>query len=316
MGLSGRMTVGTREPYMQHKEIKEAQGTKTAAQGVEHAIAGTSTYVVVTDEDVEDLKEAIKDDMQSFYMQGTDLIEGIKLDMTQTDNLHLCSTIFEKMHNLKYILFGVPQYMRDSWNEKLRVDGVDNVSLPEELRYLCWDFYPFKSLPSSFSPKNLVVLKLQHGNMEQLWNEDGHLWFKLEECYSLSKFPELPNNFVYLKLEKTRIEEVPDSIEHLVELGTLFMKNSRNPEKFNRIRLICSSIQKLECNVSLSGSVAVDVSSPIMRCKSLGSLAVDHCESLKLLSELPPCLWLLDAHGCTWLVTGNCILLIWLSDKF
>ncbi|XP_039030801.1 eukaryotic translation initiation factor 5B-like [Hibiscus syriacus] len=67
------MTVGTREPYMQHKEIKEAQGTKTAAQGVEHAIAGTSTYVVVTDEDVEDLKEAIKDDMQSFYMQVSTL---------------------------------------------------------------------------------------------------------------------------------------------------------------------------------------------------------------------------------------------------
>ncbi|KAE8669331.1 hypothetical protein F3Y22_tig00112249pilonHSYRG00283 [Hibiscus syriacus] len=52
---------GTGEPYMQHKEIKEAQGTKSAAQGVEHAIAGTSTYVV-TDEDVEDLKEAIKDE--------------------------------------------------------------------------------------------------------------------------------------------------------------------------------------------------------------------------------------------------------------
>ncbi|XP_039010010.1 disease resistance-like protein DSC1 isoform X1 [Hibiscus syriacus] len=339
------------------------------------------------------------------YNKGTDLIEGIKLDVTQIDNLQLYSTIFEKMHNLKYIIFGVPQHMRDCWNEKLLVDGVDNVSLPDELRYLCWEFCPFKSLPLRFNPKYLVVLKLQRGNMEQLWNEDDHLdlvnlreldllyckklrkipslvrainlkkldlqgceslielpclnhlsslnwqWFKLEECYSLSKFPELPNNFVYLKLEKTGIEEVPDSIEHLVELATLFLKNSRVkyvssnisklkflhwldlshcpvtefPEiprslteldlsgtqitevtlsfyslrNLRYLHMSSSSIQKLQCNVSLSGSIAVDVSSPILRCKSLGSLAVDHCEILKLLSELPPYLWLLDAHGCS-----------------
>ncbi|XP_039038934.1 disease resistance protein RUN1-like [Hibiscus syriacus] len=303
---------------------------------------------------------------------GTDLIVVIKLYMTQNDNLHLCSTIFEKMHNLKYILFGVPHHMRDSWKEKLRVDGVDNVSLPEELRCLCWDFYPFKSLPSSFNPKNLVVLRLQHGNMEQLWNEDGHLdlvnlrgldllyckklrkipslarainlknlylqgceslielpcfnhlssldwqWFKLEECYSLSKFPELPNNFNsrvkyvssnisklkslhWLDLSHCPVTEYAEISRSLTELdlsGTRIIEVDLSVYSLSDLRFLhmsSSSIQKLECNVSLSGSVEVDVSSPIMRCKSLGSLAVDHCESLIRASTVSMVI------GCTWL---------------
>ncbi|KAE8669319.1 hypothetical protein F3Y22_tig00112249pilonHSYRG00248 [Hibiscus syriacus] len=271
---------------------------------------------------------------------------------------------------------------RSSWKEKLRVDGVDNVSLPEELRCLCWDFYPFKSLPSSFNPKNLVVLRLQHGNMEQLWNEDGHLdlvnlrGLDLLYCKKLRKIPslarainlknlylqgcesliELPcfNHLSSLDWQWFKLEELPDSIEHLVELGTLFMKNSRvkyvssNISKLKSLhwldlshcpvteyaeisrslteldlsgtRIIevdlsvyslsdlrflhmsSSSIQKLECNVSLSGSVEVDVSSPIMRCKSLGSLAVDHCESLiraSTVSMVIGCTWLHIVRKCT-----------------
>ncbi|KAL4290386.1 hypothetical protein GQ457_14G025350 [Hibiscus cannabinus] len=146
------------------------------------------------------------------YNKGTDLIQGVKLDMTQIDNLQLCSTVFEKMHNLKYIHFGVPWHLRDCWKAKLLADGVENIFLPEELRYLSWDYYPFRSL-SSFNPKNLVILKLCHDNIEELWNEDDHLI-------------------------------------------------------------------------------------PILRSEVLGSLVMARCERLRLLSELPPYLGLLDAHGC------------------
>ncbi|KAK8508361.1 hypothetical protein V6N12_019540 [Hibiscus sabdariffa] len=317
--------------------------------------------------------------------------------MTQIDNLQLCSTVFEKMHNLKYIHFGVPWHLRDVWEEKLLAGGVENIFLPEVLRYLSWDYYPFRSL-SSFNPKNLVILKLYYGNIEELWNEDDHLEFvnlrridlsycknlrkipillraiKLEKlhlegcgslielpcldhlsslyqfwylkkCYNLNKFPELPNHMVLLNMEKTGIEEVPDSIEHLVELETLCLRNSRVkyvssniskleflhhldlsycpitelpeiPRRLTELYLsgtqivdvtlsshslknlqyldmTNSSIQKLQCNIS--GSIEI----PILRSKVLGSLVMAHCERLKLLSELPPYLGLLDAHGCT-----------------
>ncbi|KAI8012969.1 Eukaryotic translation initiation factor 5B [Camellia lanceoleosa] len=51
--------------YLHHKEIKAAQGIKITAQGLEHAIAGTSLYVVGLDDDLEDIKESAMEDMKS-----------------------------------------------------------------------------------------------------------------------------------------------------------------------------------------------------------------------------------------------------------
>ncbi|TYI62984.1 hypothetical protein E1A91_D10G287900v1 [Gossypium mustelinum] len=106
------------------------------------------------------------------YDKGTDLIKGIKVDMTEVDSLQFCATAFEKMHKLRYINISFPKKML--WLKKLYANQVDSMSLPEELRFLCWDVYPFKSL-SGFNLKNLVMLKLLHDNMEQLWNEDDDM---------------------------------------------------------------------------------------------------------------------------------------------
>ncbi|KAG4127761.1 hypothetical protein ERO13_D10G244564v2 [Gossypium hirsutum] len=106
------------------------------------------------------------------YDKGTDLIKGIKVDMTEVDSLQFCATAFEKMHKLRYINISFPKKML--WLKKLYANQVESISLPDELRFLRWDVYPFKSL-SGFNPKNLVVLKLLHGNMEQLWNEDDDM---------------------------------------------------------------------------------------------------------------------------------------------
>ncbi|KAB2010792.1 hypothetical protein ES319_D10G267300v1 [Gossypium barbadense] len=108
------------------------------------------------------------------YNKGINLIQGIKLDMSQIDNLRLDRSIFEGMINLRVIFFYTPGiFWGERSAEKLLEDQVDSVSLPDELRYLCLDKYPFKSL-SGFNPKNLVVLKLVCGHMEHLWNDDDH----------------------------------------------------------------------------------------------------------------------------------------------
>ena len=41
--------------------------------------------------------------------------------------------------------------------------------LSNELRLLDWNDYPFKCLPSSFQPDNLVALIMQDSSIEQLW---------------------------------------------------------------------------------------------------------------------------------------------------
>lgn len=91
--------------------------------------------------------------------------------MSLMDELQLQHSVFENMINLKYIIFYFPLSWCRKNNKLLHTNQVDIiVSLPDELRYLQWDYYPFKSLPSSFNLKNLVVLKISYGDMEQLWD--------------------------------------------------------------------------------------------------------------------------------------------------
>ncbi|MBA0780905.1 hypothetical protein Gotri_004955, partial [Gossypium trilobum] len=102
------------------------------------------------------------------------------------------------------------------------------------------------------------------------------------------EFQEIPRSLRELDLSGTQIKEATLSINSLNNL--------------QRLKMSCSSIQKLQCNIILFGSreiSTVDVSSPILISETIDRLEMDHCESLKILSELPPYMRNLDARGCT-----------------
>ncbi|GAV91958.1 GTP_EFTU domain-containing protein/GTP_EFTU_D2 domain-containing protein/IF-2 domain-containing protein [Cephalotus follicularis] len=63
--------------YLSFEEVKAAQGIKIAAQGLEHAIAGTGLYVVGPDDDLEDIKEAAMADMNSVMSRIDKSGEGV-----------------------------------------------------------------------------------------------------------------------------------------------------------------------------------------------------------------------------------------------
>ncbi|PHU14505.1 hypothetical protein BC332_15710 [Capsicum chinense] len=73
--------------YLHHKEIKAAQGIKISAQGLEHAIAGTSLYVVGPDDDVEDIKEAAMEDMRSVMSRIDRSGEGVYVQASTLGSL-------------------------------------------------------------------------------------------------------------------------------------------------------------------------------------------------------------------------------------
>ncbi|KAE8669358.1 hypothetical protein F3Y22_tig00112249pilonHSYRG00352 [Hibiscus syriacus] len=121
-------------------------------------------------------------------------IKGIKFQMTQSDPLLSCRHGFVNMLNLRYIDLSTGCLMYEK--DKVLAHKVDSVSFPDELRYLCWSGYPFKSLSSNSNPKNLTVLKLRFGCMEQLWNEDHQdlvnlRIIDLSHCLKLRKIPNL-----------------------------------------------------------------------------------------------------------------------------
>ncbi|KAK5795604.1 hypothetical protein PVK06_036875 [Gossypium arboreum] len=164
-------------------------------------------------------------------------------------------------------------------------------------------------------------------------------WLYLVDCYSLKKFPELPKNIEELYLSESGIEVVPDSIEHLARLERLDLRYLRVknisshistleslwqldlsycpiakfpeiPRNLKELRLLGTQIEELpscfDCQSSLTHLVlsgtsikTVDVRSMIIRFENLVSLKMNDCKSLELLSEVPPSLGCLEAHGCT-----------------
>ncbi|KAK8553047.1 hypothetical protein V6N13_055824 [Hibiscus sabdariffa] len=352
-------------------------------------------------------KSEILEILCSYYkgaMSGiSNLIDKCLLDITSYGGISMHDMLEEMARDIVCQESKHPEERSRLWNPKnvyqvlknkrLIANGVDIVSLPNELRYLWWEYYPFKSLSLEFNPKNLFVLKLYHGNMEQLWNEDyqdlvnlrvidvsfsknlrkipnilgainlrilccqgceslvelpclNHLTYlqtlQLDGCLNFKKLPELPNDIGELLLSNTKIKEVPNSIEHLVGLESLdftncpivkFPKIPRNIEVLDlsgtqieevsspfdpssnlqclslshtRVKNVSSNILKLESLISLDLSrcpvvefPGVEVPSPILMFKRLECLRMVNCESLKVLTQLPPNLKYLNAHGCT-----------------
>ncbi|MFQ6661392.1 hypothetical protein Gotur_029574 [Gossypium turneri] len=214
------------------------------------------------------------------------------------------------MINLRVIFFYDPnRFWVKRPTEKLFAYQVYSIYLPDELRYFYWHYCPFKSL-SNFEPRNLVVLELSYGGMEYLWNDNHQSLVNLREiyvadCKKLRKIPSLLGAINLEILYCRRFESLVElpCLNHLASLKELELSGCHNLKTFpERLKMSCSSIQKLQCNIILFGSreiSTVDVSSPILISETIDRLEMDHCESLKILSELPPYMRNLDARGCT-----------------
>lgn len=62
---------------MHHKEIKAVMGIKITAQGLEHAIAGASLYLVKPDDDLEYVKQVAMEDVESVLSRIEGSGEGV-----------------------------------------------------------------------------------------------------------------------------------------------------------------------------------------------------------------------------------------------
>lgn len=90
-GLSGPITTTVRSlltphplkelrvkgSYLHHKSIRAAQGVKIAAHGLENAVAGTQLFVLRSDDDVEDIKAEVMEDMQDVFASVQRTGEGV-----------------------------------------------------------------------------------------------------------------------------------------------------------------------------------------------------------------------------------------------
>ena len=104
--------------------------------------------------------------------QGTDAIEGIFLNISASEDSELIeftTEAFQMMDRLR--LLKVCQDLKcDSVVKNYEVHVSTGFEfLSNELRYLHWDGYPLRSLPSNFHGENLVELNLQYSKLTRLW---------------------------------------------------------------------------------------------------------------------------------------------------
>ncbi|KAK9200653.1 hypothetical protein WN944_015851 [Citrus x changshan-huyou] len=187
------------------------------------------------------------------HKKGTDAIEGIFLDLSKIKGINLEPGAFTKMSNLRLLKFYVPEIERflsmsieeQLSNSKVQLrKGLDY--LPKKLRYLHWDTYPLRTLPSNFKPKNLVELNLRFSKVEQLWEGEKEAFklksINLSHSQHFIKMPgplETPNVETYL-LDYTNLACVPSSIQNFKYLSALSFKGCESLRSFpSNLRFVC-----------------------------------------------------------------------------
>ncbi|CAH8330176.1 unnamed protein product [Eruca vesicaria subsp. sativa] len=178
-------------------------------------------------------------------------VESIFLDMSEGNELSITPGIFKKMPNLKLLEF----YTNTSLVES-RTKMLDGLEYLPTLRYLRWDAYHLKSLPSQFCTSFLVELNLSHSSIETVWSGSeqdlGNLRsLNLTSCKNLNEFPNLSQatNLETLKLSNCdNLVEIPESsLRQLNKLVHFKLSNCKNLKRFpNNINL--KSLRSLHLN--------------------------------------------------------------------
>ncbi|KAH9782884.1 ADP-ribosyl cyclase/cyclic ADP-ribose hydrolase [Citrus sinensis] len=178
--------------------------------------------------------------------------------------------------------------------------------LPKKLRYLHWDTYPLRTLPSNFKPKNLVALNLSCSKVEQLWEGEKEAFklksINLSHSQHFIKMPgpfETPNVETYL-LDYTNLACVPSSIQNFKYLSALSFEGCKSLRSFpSNLHFVCPvTINFSYCvnliefplisgkvtSLNLSKSAIEEVPSSIECLTDLKKLNLKYCKRLKRIS--------------------------------
>ncbi|RVW94212.1 TMV resistance protein N [Vitis vinifera] len=228
---------------------------------------------------------------------GTEAVEAIFLDMCKSREISFTTEAFKRMERLRlfkiYWSSGFLNYMGKGCQKLLLPAKFEFPS--HYLRYLHWERYPLKSLPSNFDGENLIELNLQHSNIEHLWQEEKYLEelkiLNLSQSQQLNEIPHFSNmsNLEQLDVEGCRsLDNVDSSVGFLKKLTLLNLRGCQ------KIRSLPSTIQNLtfpenmedmEClkSLDLSGTCIKELPSSIEFLKHLAYLRLVKCENLRSL---------------------------------
>nr|KYP31827.1 TMV resistance protein N [Cajanus cajan] len=247
-----------------------------------------------------------------FCHQGTNNIEGIRLDLPEPNNVDINGKALANMKKLRLLKIN---------NAHI---SADFQYLSDELRLIDWSGYPSSTLPQNFHPKRLVSLNLSHGRIKNLWK--GVKIFRdlklvsftcceylteipdfsmipnleslcLEHCNRLTKVHDcfkLKSLHTLILTGCSKVRKFPEIVErmaHLEELllqGTAIKELPQSIEYLNGLKvLLLDSCQMLE-----------HLPNSIHSLQCLTTLGLTDCHKLKELPKLPPNTRYLNTSNC------------------
>ncbi|KAK9950451.1 hypothetical protein M0R45_005942 [Rubus argutus] len=257
---------------------------------------------------------------------GTATVKSICLNTWKIKQIKLADPqVFTRMYNLIFLKFysGMGFYKLFPYDPPFNIsleDGemehfLDLESFPDSLRYLHWEDYPFKSLPSQ-SPKNLVELHMPKSKLERLWTDgqspenlkrinlrDSKNLVEIPDLSKREKYSNLPNSIYKMKFLKQlnladcfRFDCFPEILEPMEHLEELCLSGTA-------IKQLPESIENLVGLKFLGLRSLIESIPPLGQLSELTSLDISNCKRLQSLPKVPCLLETLTANGCTTLKT-------------
>ncbi|KAI5593651.1 hypothetical protein BDE02_03G027700 [Populus trichocarpa] len=152
--------------------------------------------------------------------KGTDVVEGLALDVRASEAKSLSAGSFAKMKRLNL----------------LQINGAHLTGsfklLSKELMWICWLQCPSKYFPSDFTLDNLVVLDMQYSNLKELWKGK-------KGCWSLKILPESIGNVKSLETLNisgcSQLEKLPEHMGDMESLTKLLADGIENEQFLSSI---------------------------------------------------------------------------------
>ncbi|CAN6544904.1 unnamed protein product [Malus baccata var. baccata] len=205
-------------------------------------------------------------------------VEAIEVDWNNLQVRPLKRADFKKMSNLIMLIVNGCYKLTTS------------LDLPDSLCYLEWSGYPLDSLPSTFSPENLVELHMPYSTVEkELWKEEQILVnlqvINLGGCSNLTEVPNLSGCLKIVKIDLMgcgSLVEIPSYFQHLDKLAHLDLGGCRSlkylpemPGNIQYLNLECSGIKELPESIWSNENISY---LNLRECKDLKKLPSSRCK--------------------------------------
>ncbi|XP_062004019.1 disease resistance protein RUN1-like isoform X2 [Rosa rugosa] len=202
------------------------------------------------------------------------------------NKLTLDPQAFTGMHNLRFLMLRF-----------IHVDDKANLEyLPDALQYLHWHSYPLKSLPSKFSPDNLVELHMPWSKLKRLWNkgQTPENLKRIDLSYSrdLAEVGELSNS---VNIESINLQGCKSLVQVLDLSQCVYIKsiNLLGCVSLVQVPDLSKSLNIESINLQSCAGL-VQVPSYFEKFTKLSHLNLGYCSKISILPNIPSKMEFLD----------------------